>query len=501
MHFYGTSGAVQRKSMLNIQNISIRENRKISVTYSNIIIFITNTIALLFAILCYAIDQNKQIPQYSLLLCGIVILVCNSIYALKKISRNYLFFFLQITTFTFMYGQSIFCFINGDFSTFELTPSELDFANLLLVINLYGLFVGELLRKNKVKSNSQVYSISSTNRVRRISKCVFICGYVIIIYSLLDKISFVSTYSYIDSYISYKSPLSLIASRLSSVVVFSFYLFLGTLPTKKECKLPIALYLLYSVLSLGTQSRNQFVLGVVIIILYLTLRQRMNNTEKWFSKKMIMASVIAVPFIVIYLATIEYVRMGNQYTFSIIGLLEDFFKSQGGSVRVIGLTQRYEQQLDTMSNTFLFGPAIWQVKYNAVFKYLFGIVEPAIGTAEMARYGGIFSHSLTYIYSSLAYSNGYGIGSCYIAEAYIQWEYIGVVIISVFVGYFISYINSSLSYQGRPIRYACLLFMAEKLIYLPRDCFVNFFVSCFSVSNVLFMIVIAVAAKRGIKNA
>ncbi len=66
----------------------------------------------------------------------------------------------------------------------------------------------------------------------------------------------------------------------------AFYIFLSTLPEKKDAKVPIMLYILYAFLSLGTGRRVNFITSLLIIFAYAMCKNKIKPGEKpWIGKK------------------------------------------------------------------------------------------------------------------------------------------------------------------------------------------------------------------------
>lgn len=419
------------------------------------------------------------------------------------------FLILQITIFTFLIGQSAFCYLNNDFSEFELTQEQLNFSNVAIWASLIGLKIGHVVFNDnlvRITVGRQLtqwrYGESNTDDsyiiiLRKASVILFYVTYPFLMYALIDKIKFVSSYSYIELYTSYSSPLSLLASRISSISITVLYIFLGTMPEKKRCKLPLLLYAIYTILTLGTQVRNKFVINTIMIFLYFFIRDRRDRAsgERWLERKTIMICIIMFPVVLILLSIMEYARVGSDYNFSIIGLIEAFFINQGGSIRVIGFTNKFRSELLDFDNYYVLGTVIWVLKYNVFTRLVFGLSEPITGTAAMAEHSNQLAHALTYLYNPLGYANGYGIGSCYIAEAYVKYGFIGIVLISIIVGLICVKTENKLFESNSPIGFSILFLLVSQIIYLPRNSFGALISQVFTFSNILMFIFLHFIAK------
>lgn len=468
------------------------------------IFFILSVGVLIFGLLVERLENINP----SFIIADILLIISNIVFSIRKEDKSWIFLLLQVTVFTFLLGQSLFCYIENDFSKFELSQYELNLSNILIWISLFGsrlsymlfssttISIGNRNSKRFLIDNPEVYYDSIyVKRVKNISKIIFYITYPFLIFSLFDRIQFVSNYSYIESYTVYSSSLSLWANRVSTVTIPVLYVFLGTMPNKKECKIPLVLYAIYTVFTLGTQVRNKFVINLIMILIYLLIRNRRDKSDEWISKKTLITGFVMVPLVLVLLSIMEYTRVGSNFEFSFIGLIKEFFQNQGGSIRVIGFSERNRETLLSYNHHYLLGTFIWLLKYNFATKWIFGLTEPAVRTAAMAMESNQLSHALTYLYNPLAYANGYGIGSCYIAEAYIQYGFIGVFIVGAIVGSLSIFVDKHIYSAWTPIRFAFLLMIFSQIIYLPRGSFGAILSQTFTYTNVIIFLFIFLYAK------
>ncbi|MDD3228956.1 MAG: O-antigen polysaccharide polymerase Wzy family protein [Oscillospiraceae bacterium] len=434
----------------------------------------------------------------------LMLLFSNLLYAFQGNSRKIIFAFLQITIFTFLLGHSTFCYINNDFSNFELSHYELNISNIaiyfcILATRLTIIFITkrglEPVRQVGADQDSP-FMERYKESIRKTSLLFFYFSFCFSIYALFDRVKFVSANSYVEMYTNYSSPLALWASRISNVSNTFLYVFLGTFPTKRECRIPLTIAFLFGVLSLGTQVRNIFVLNTIMLMIYVFMRQQINPAEKWYTKKMLFILPPIIMVVIAFLAFMEYMRAGITTDMTFTSLLETFFIDQGGSIRVIGFSQRYLNELQNISHFFGIGSIIWQIKYSILCKIIWGTVEPATGTVDMALNGGQLSHSLTYLYSPESYGNGYGLGSCYIAEAYVDGGMLCVIAVGIAVGLLIIYSENHLYDKNTPIRFAIIFLLINQIIYLPRAHFGAIISQVFTISNIFCFLLLYFLAKR-----
>ncbi|MDE6706483.1 MAG: O-antigen polysaccharide polymerase Wzy family protein, partial [Oscillospiraceae bacterium] len=124
-------------------------------------------------------------------------------------------------------------------------------------------------------------------------------------------------------------------------------------------------------------------------------------------------------------------------------------------------------------------PYSFTVIYNLLFENrvvasLFNIKVYAGNSIEHALYGHSLAHTLSWFDYKQRYLNGHGVGSCYIAELYHDFGYIGVFVGNVIYGMILKSINKMPF--SKPYTCAVLFSMLHALLLAPRgeyDMFIN----------------------------
>lgn len=144
--------------------------------------------------------------------------------------------------------------------------------------------------------------------------------------------------AYVDYY-SFTSRFPSFVTTLAFMCPFSFCTFLGTFPSKREARLPMALVLTYAFASLLIGRRMYFVSYILLLLGY-ALYRNSDKSEKeiWLSKKQIAALLCLIPVLLVFLYSYRYIRYGKQVAAS--GFWEallGFFAQQGYSANLIPL--------------------------------------------------------------------------------------------------------------------------------------------------------------------
>lgn len=415
---------------------------------------------------------------------------------LKGLEKSIVCVCFLLSFFVFLMGREIL------FSFFDLklyyrylaTPHINNHTFFCLTLSIMGLMSGFLLSKAFINPRNELYTNNHIIRLRRISKWVFCFFLIPSSLSLLISIRTVMTYGYYASYIAGSNRVPSIVSLLSNMESMPFFIFLSTTPSKKEARPFILTYLTYNSLILLTGKRFQTVSFVMIIVIYLFLRN--NIEERWIEKKHIVLGVILIPFALVFLAVYDSIRAGKEASFTSFGLsLMDFFDQIGGSVNVIKRELFYEERL-SKEKLYSFSGIYSLVFENKITTSLFGIQVYEGNSIEHALNGHSLSHILSWYDYKERYLSGHGVGSCYIAELYHDFGYFGVVLGSVLYGAVLKQINN-MPFQ-KPYYCAVLFSMLHSLLLAPRGGFDMFINEAFGIKGllVLFFIFIMDRCKK-----
>lgn len=281
--------------------------------------------------------------------------------------------------------------------------------------------------------------------IRSITKIFYLATYIFYLYVVIDKALFVINNSYYEYYINYERNIPFIIVAIAAMTPYFFYLFLATLPSKKKAMPMFILQIIYAILSLFTGRRTDFVLNMLFIVIYIIFRHYYNKgEEEWIKKKQVVIAIILSPFFLVGLFLFNYLRFGKPISgFAFLEILLGFFQQQGFSSSVIRLGLYHQDVLRDDTYYSFFGlvkffrtNTLMNLFYNP--QYDFSYVGNNVG---LALKGNSLAHTLSY-YTLKGYLSGSGVGSCYIAELYHDFGYLGISIGNIIYGAIITIINS-----------------------------------------------------------
>lgn len=433
------------------------------------------------------------------------VMIINIAPKLKDIKENFLFLSFHFTFFLFLLGS--------DFASFFAIDKDLKINILnqfseqtrlhiyfLLALSIISIAFGYNFKKSSTKGF--IYDIykRDTQYVYNIRKISRILMYIFSVFAILielEKCIFVQTIGYVDYYLTYNSHMPLVVIKLGTFYTTCFFIYLATLPSKKEAKRPLVLFVIVGVLSLGYGQRNGAMLSIILVLFYLCFREHISkDCEQWISKRLKYMIICSLPAVVLFLYAFNSIRNNldaTTYAHPFDNFLA-FFSQQGGSVQLIGMQKDFaDVGLIPKRKYYSFGTLIDFFQQNAISKVLG--VSPSYGpkSYELAMYGHHFGETITYLYRPDLYAAGFGLGSCYIAEIFNDFGYIGVIALNILYGLIFRYSNQVRITSIWKI--FALLVVARFIIYAPRSGAMDFFTNFFTLSTTGLALIIHFCAK------
>lgn len=426
---------------------------------------------------------------------------CSVIYAYRGKQNTIVYLFFLITFFVFLLGKDIFIRLLG-FETTILGSSFSDntmcFIYFVMFLSLFSMSWGVILFRPKIKRITFPFGNEKRFLMKQvILKIYYItigAKYILTILNVYNAI----VYGYGVNAVSNGISTPYILLKLSQFADISFIGFLLLAPSKKELKLPIILYILVLVLSLLSGVRGDMMYPLVVLFMYLLFRDYISSEsfqlkEKFLTKKLKLAIVIILPFLLIFLSLFANIRLGNKIEST--GLIKDlsgFFIQQGGSYNVIGYVKEYKDVLPSTNISYTFGPFLDRLE-PLQSNYL----EPDPKSYE-AVYGNNLGATITWFVDPYYYYNGGGLGSQYIAELYADFGYVGVVFFSFILGI----VMSKAIFFSIKNWILCVLFASSirVIIEMPRSFYLNFVQNILSIWNIIFLLILNTYVNYRMKN-
>lgn len=422
------------------------------------------------------------------------------LFSIKKFSQNIFTTFFLLTFYVFLLGAYV------NYQYFGYSRHVLRFSTIgahifiALILALLGIMAGihisisNFLKKHisNLKFNFKVSFISNDIITQKKAELIGKWGmYISLIPFLiiqLVKLYFTINKGYTYIYLKDVSTFVPYIIRLVGLAYpLFFYLFLASKPVKNKLYIPIAIFCFMSLLSLLTGARTSFVMNFILIFIYVCFRHFDNDGSVWISKRLVLILLISLPICLILLNFYDYLRFGQAIRLrGFMDSIMDIFNKQGVSVSVIGFGRQKQHLIPNKFYTI--GGIVSFLKYNPISSFIFHFPNYPNHTALKALNGDQFAHIISYLAIPINYQAGRGMGSSFIAEAYHDFGYIGIFVISFIYCKLLLFMNkfNNLSIMKRMF----VLLMLEPVLMAPRATSDGFITAFLKIEVFLTIIII-----------
>ncbi|PID82377.1 MAG: hypothetical protein CSB16_01375 [Clostridiales bacterium] len=399
------------------------------------------------------------------------------VYSIYDLNRNIFFLVFLFGFFNFLIGRSILILFGIFEEVYTYTPSDSLNGQILILISITSLVIGYilfdnyLLSKNKNITNisgDKSYNSEKNNRIKFISKCLYIFTYPFLIFSVIITVAYVMKNGYLSLYVGNYVKTSFIVKKIADISVVSFYFFLATMPKKKEAKPFLFLFFIYLFLSLLTGSRFDFFIGLLIIFIYYILRNSINSEKLWFPNKYYKYLTVFLIIIVIFFTFYNFFRFGSNSIAIMkkmgpLKMVTRFSYDQGVNVNIPKRIFKYSDQIpdDRYYTTF----SIYKF-YNRNVSRITGKKFISGNSKFKALMTPSLADRLSYIMYPERYLNGEGGGSSYVAEVYLDFGYFGLIIANFLIVLLLFAINKMI--RRNYLSFVLGIYMLMGLLKSPR---------------------------------
>ena len=347
-------------------------------------------------------------------------------------------------------------------------PNVHSFIARACFLSLLGALLGFNILKSKFEPSYSIciHDTFRYSRIRKAAKYLYLLSSILVIYLIYSRFSFVLAFGYMDSYIDFNNNLPTILNKFASTNSLCLYLFLATLPSKKEARPLLIIFFSISIFSLFTGGRTKFVMDLITLLIYYVLRNRLDPENPWLTRKGKILMLASLPFLVALMFIVMLVRgESSADSFSFFDMVINSVYQQGSIIEVLGIS--YEQSDNIPDRFWSFGRLIDSYNNNFIFQILnIGEVYKS-NTAAFAIHGHSLANYLTYTYQTKRFLSGGGMGSSFIAESWLDFGYLGIIFFSCIYGI----VLSRFFYLAKKNIwfFAISFYMVNAIIYSPRE--------------------------------
>lgn len=432
--------------------------------------------------------------------------------ALSSEERNFIYIFFIITFFIFLQSRVFVRWLENREIYSPFSEDVMMMTYSCLIVSFFGLTSGSVLKKRIKIGNMGGYDprleeqdLSNGGRlnivlIRQLSGIFTVVSGFATLATVIERAAFwgISGYGG-DLRTSFASTLPDIILRFSYVYVMMLCIYLATMPDKKRCLPILVQYLVVSALRMLYGSRVNFVIGLMFILVYFMIRDRLNDEAgvretRWLGRAEKIFTLVSIPVLLILLVFVGYYRTHNAFQFSgLFDTLGEFFESQGTSINVISYTNIYKERFTQPKFLYLFDRTYEFLTTNPIGSLITGRHAYAANTLERAKYGTSLGMTLYYNINSVSYFAGNGCGSSYVAEAWLGYGYVGLYIVNFILARVMKRLNEFRFNRFVPSVFALLYI--QTLFILPRDSFDAFVDDFASMTHIFAALVLWVTYK------
>lgn len=410
-------------------------------------------------------------------------------YSIKRLSQRIILFCFGISFFTFLIGRDgLERLFNHPQDTYFPADTN-QHAYLCMILALTGVWITYAFFNKTIKrvDNEDTRKLYLLYLIRRYSKYCFYATYPLALLTNLAIAYFVIRFGYAAKFTDLRSmiegsPIFYTVSKIEMLLPCSFSIFVATLPSKQQFFKLVKLYLIYLIITLGTGGRAGFMLGLLLIVIFIFYLQNIDSNIRWINKKKLKIIIVFIPFLAIGSSLFNTIRFGESSNdFSLLDSLSAFFYDQGVTSNSIKRAYELENnipvQKDFYTFEFLHAGFLARILGNPVYQG---------NTIDHATKGGSFTHALGYTIMGDAYLSGRGPGTSYIAELYYDFGYVGVFIGSCLYGYILSKINSLKI--SEVFKRSVIFISITNILWSPRGAFSGFLSLLFAPTTIILLL-------------
>jgi len=366
---------------------------------------------------------------------------------------RFIFLFFHVAIFTFLIVRPFILIVQGRswiWYSKEATWAALMMVFLSLLSLRFGAIIGEGIFKRydnrgelkPVKEKTE-YQQEFRESLALVSLVVFLILIAASFAEGFEKLSFMQDRTYNDYFLSYESSLPGPVLAMASMAKYAMCIFLATLPRKRAAAAVLGIYLLDAVPWFIIGVRNPVILRVIFIVIYFIFRDVIASrtgaggpVKKWIGPFEKAVMIIGTPALVAFMGVYSRIRLDRSVNTGILGSIGNFFYAQGTSFDTIRAVYNSMDELPSVvPKNYTFGPITDYLVHGSIGQKLFGTMDLGnTNSAIKAIYGSNLAHSAMYTTDRAAYLKGWGQGSSYVLENYVDWGYAGVIIFSVILG-------------------------------------------------------------------
>lgn len=413
--------------------------------------------------------------------------------AFSKKDWNIIYIFFLFTFFLFLLSRTMVRWVSYGEIYMPFRTETMTHIYVLIIVSLAGLIVGNYVKLSFARKqngeNQYYFNTDKMDALRKVSAPLVVLTALAQLIVVLERAAFYQVGFGGAMRVSFSSSLPTLVLRASYEYTLLFCIYLATMPRKKEALGFIFEYLAISAIKMVYGSRCDFILGLMFVLVYFIMRDRINiryqlEDTEWLGRKEITITLVSIPILIILLTLIGTYRVGGSFQFTTFSdVLLDFFESQGTTINVLGYAYEYADKLPQHNFLYLFDDTYTFLVANPISSLFTGKHVYLVNTVERALKGTSLDQTLYYLINSESYLRGNGCGSSYVAETYLAFGYAGSFLFNIVLANVLNKINGY-GYNSLWKNVLLLIFVLS-IFFIPRAGFDDFVGEFASATHIL----------------
>ena len=383
--------------------------------------------------------------------------------AIKGIIKHYLAFCFFSCFILFLMGQKLFVDEWNVFLTFSRTElNEEEYSTFLSIMSLTEIFTyySYCFFYFKTKVSNTPNNRKNNRNILLIVRMIFWITLPFAAYMQLQIVIEKSSMLYTDGY--------LVTVSVPVIVRIAYYIFtsnaivyLAACPSRYEIFIILFTLLIFEGSIQLIQGRRALLAVTLLFIIWYLIKY--NNITIMRLRYFLLGVVGILALIILFYAVELYRSAKTFHSLSIFAIVENFMISTGGSDSVLANTIQ-QADLFPKSRILYLCDSIINNPFTNILTGKMGIQQ---GYDYLESFNS-FSHWISYLTEPSLYLSGHGMGSCYLAEVFLAFGSIGILIIAVILGKIISLLEN-ISLTDHIFKNAIYFILLKALFTLPRD--------------------------------
>lgn len=428
---------------------------------------------------------------------ALLIWFASVVYSIRRIRDSFTFLSFNIGFFTFILGgYAISLFTNLDVGYFDdsrlrVSDEAVNHVGKCMVLCMFFVNATYLLldafRPKKEFLFDQSKLLSPNDRLKRILIILMIIGYICKLLLSIEDLRVVRATSFREHATAVSSYPYFVTS-LSSLYFVSLFAYWGTIPNKKSTLITFMMLVLPELILLVSGERGEPISVILVVAFYIMFRNRIGNYDFYFKKWTVVVGLIALPFVIYFLQLMAYERNHLVYDKGVVEGVQDFFETQGGSVKIISNSYVMHDTIEEAGgHHFISGEIRSYVKSNIFTRLILG-EKVKERTVQDAYTGDNFLRTYGYLYAPYTYNAGVGGGSTYIAEVYHDGGYLYLILFNIFIAFLLRYLDTVKI--DSVVQFTICMGAFRFMPLLPREQALQWLTGTFAFQNLLFYLFI-----------